>query len=154
MLFSSSDIEDAGVKAYGIDIGSRLALSPRIDFAVVIRNLGGNAAWDGGEDEAVPVVIDFGGAVIVPYNVRAEIAVAVVSNGGSKAGIGLDVPIMETGFHLRGGYLHRSGDYSRNILTAGFGFRHLRYRLGYAVRIDDDAAFGVTHYFSLGGGLR
>jgi hypothetical protein len=153
-LFSSSDLQDAGVKAHGIDIGTRLELTPRIDLGLVIRNIMGGATWDGGESEAVPVIIDLGSAVMVPYGMTAELALAFAGNGDGKLGLGIDVPIMETGFHLRGGYLRRPGEYSRNILTAGFGFRHLRYRLAYAVRVGDENAFGLTHHFSLSGDLR
>jgi hypothetical protein len=154
MLFSSSDVDDAGVKAYGIDIGSRLELKPGIDVGLVIRNLGGSATWDGGEDEAVPVVFNLGGAVTIPYDIRAELAMGFVGNGGSKVGLGIDVPILKSGFHVRGGYARRSDDYGRDILTAGFGFKHLRYRLAYAVRIGDEDVFGLTHHFSLSGDLR
>jgi hypothetical protein len=153
-LFSSSDLDDAGVKAYGIDIGTRLELSPRVDLGLVIRNLLGGATWDSGESEAVPVVVNLGSSVVIPYGMSAEAALAVTSNGGSKLGLGLDAPIMETGFHLRGGFLHRPGDYSRTLLTAGFGFRHQRYQLAYAVRVGDENAFGLTHHFSLSGELR
>jgi hypothetical protein len=61
---------------------------------------------------------------------------------------------METGFHLRGGVSYIPGDYSRTLLTAGFGFSHQRYRLAYAVRMGDDNAFGLTHHFFLSGELR
>ncbi|MFH1311693.1 MAG: hypothetical protein ABIJ00_00560 [Candidatus Eisenbacteria bacterium] len=153
-LFSSSDLDAVGVKAYGIDVGTRLELSPRIDLGLVIRNLVGGATWDGGENEAVPMVVNLGGTVMIPYDMSAELALVVAGSGGSKLGLGLDVPVMETGFHLRGGYAYRAGDYSRSLLTAGFGFRHQRYRLAYAVRVGDENAFGLTHHFSLSGELR
>ena len=153
-LFSTTDLADVGVRAYGIDVGTRLELTPRIDLGLVIRNILGAAKWDNGEDETVPAIFNLGGTVRIPYGMSAELAMAFAGTGGSKIGLGIDAPILETGFHVRGGYLHMPGDYSRSIMAAGFGFHYLRYRLAYAVRVDDENAFGVTHHISLSGDLR
>lgn len=153
MLLSSSDVDHAGATAYGLDVAGRLDMDPRISVSMVVRNIVGSANWDGGQDESLPITLSLAGTVALPYDMCAELALIRPANGGGRVGGGVDAPIMMTGFHLRAGYARRLDGYSRNVFTAGFGFRHLRYRLAYAVRLGDESAFGRTHHFSLATGL-
>jgi hypothetical protein len=153
-LFSSSDIAGTEATAFGIDLGGRIELAPGVDLGLAVRNLLGNTSWDGGQDETPPFTVAVGGAVATPYGTTTEWAVIVTDNEGTRVGAGVEVPLMRTGFLLRGGYHRHSDDYSRNVVSAGFGFKHLRYRMAYAVRIDDEIAFGTTHHFSLGTDFR
>jgi hypothetical protein len=149
MLFSTSDLDSAGVRAYGIDVGTQLELSPGVKVGLALRNLGAAAAWDDAADERPPVILSLGGTFIFPKRIRADIAFTASSANAAKTGIGVEVPLRATGFDLRGGYIHHSGDYDRDVPTAGFGFRHLGYAFDYAACFDDDKAFGITHHFSL-----
>jgi hypothetical protein len=148
-LFTTSDLDDAGVTAYGLDIGTRLDLRPQITVGAAIRNILGNAAWDSGDDESLPGIIALGGTFTYPKQIRTELILTLSQDIPAKMGLGIEIPVLRTGFGLRAGYLHNSGDYSRGIPTGGFGFTHQRLTVDYAVRADDETAFGLTHRFSL-----
>jgi hypothetical protein len=152
VLISSSDIDSAGATGYGFDIGGRLAVHPRLDFALVLRNIAASARWDEGENETPPLIVSIGGSYEIVFGASAAFALSLVDDQ-SKYGLGLDIPLVSD-FHVRFGYLHHPGDHERDILTGGFSYDGRRLRLGYAVRNDEEDVFGLTHHFSIGGSLR
>jgi hypothetical protein len=150
LLFTSSDLEDAGAWAYGVDLGGRLQLHSRLQLGISVRNIAGQVSWEAGANERPPVVVDVGVSASFPLRLQSDFCYEYRQFGHAKMGFGLEAPVAGTGLCLRGGYVHCSGDYSRNTLTAGFGFTLRRYGIDYAVRMDDDTAFGVTHHVGLG----
>jgi hypothetical protein len=153
-LFTSSDITGTQATGFGLDLAGRVDLTPSFDFGLAVRNLLGTTAWEDGEDESPPVIVSLGGTLASPYGTYTDLAVTVKGSEGTKIGLGLEVPVMGTGFRMRGGYQYWTGDESRNVISAGIGFQHLRYRIAYAARFDDETALGTTHHFSLGTDFR
>jgi hypothetical protein len=153
-MFSSSDVTGTQVTALGFDLGGRIELTSRLNLGVAVRNVGSKLSWDDGEDETPPVVVCFGGTLATPFGTFTDLAVTLAGSDDSRIGLGLDVPLAASGFHIRGGYRYCSGDESRTVTSAGIAFEHLRYRIAYAARIDDETAFGITHHFSLGTNFR
>jgi hypothetical protein len=150
LLFTGSDLENTGARGLGADLGALLELSPRLSLGVVLRNLAGSIRWDDGEDEPAPLGLSLGGRIILWRSISADLALHMSRANPTQVGLGIDLPVLDTGFHARGGYLYRGGDYSRQVMTAGFGACYQRLRLDYAVRLEDDQATGITHHFSLG----
>jgi hypothetical protein len=148
-LVSSSDLEGADVKAYAADVGAFVELSSRVAVGLSVKNVLGVARWDNGEDESPPVLVGLGTGVALPYRASGNLAVTLSNSDPAKGGIGVEVPIAATGFDLRAGFLSHFGDHSRTILTTGFGLRYARFRLDYAVKLDDEVALGTTHHVSL-----
>jgi hypothetical protein len=148
-LFSRSDLDGSGLKAYAIDLGGVVELTPRVSFGIALRNLTGSAGWDDGETESPPLLIAAGAGFVLPYSVTCEIDGTVSNSIPGRFGLGFDVPFGVTGFSARGGYIRYSGDYSRSVLTAGFGYRYESFGLDYALKSDDEVALGTTHYFTL-----
>jgi hypothetical protein len=154
LLFSNTDLEGAGAKAFGIDLTVLLDINRSLSLGLALRNLGATASWEDGEDESLPLLFSLGGRVALPRNISTELTMTASDADRTKGGLGFNVPILDTGFSLRIGYLYHSGDYSRNIPTFGFGFNYTSFQLDYAARIDDDTALGTTHHFSLAYGFR
>jgi hypothetical protein len=149
-LFTSSDLEDVGARAYGLDLGGRLEVGSRIRLATVIRNIVGSVHWEDGQDERSPLLIGLGARLVYPRSVQTDFNLTYSDNNGTRFGLGIEVPIARTGLCVRGGYVYYPGDYSRSVPTLGFGIQIRRYRLDYAARIDDENAFGTTHHVGLG----
>ncbi len=147
LIFTGSDVDNAGANGFGFDIGSRAALHPRLDLALVLRNLIASTSWDDGEDETPPFTVNFGASFVLVRNACTEFALSVIDDQ-TKYGIGLDIPLIPA-FHIRFGYLRHSADYSRDVLTGGFGFQAGTLGLAYGVRNDEDEAFGLTHHVSV-----
>jgi hypothetical protein len=148
-LFSRSDLDGSGVTAYAADLGGVIELTPRISFGIALRNLIGSAGWDDGETESPPVVIAGGAGFVLPYSVTCEIDGTVSNSIPGRFGLGFDVPFGVTGFNARVGYIRYAGDYSRSVVTAGFGYRYESFTLDYALKSDDEVALGTTHHFTL-----
>ncbi len=149
MLFTSTSVEGAGVSAMGVDLSALIEMRPDFSLAFAVRNPGGKASWDDGEDEYLPLVFSMGGHVLFPREIAADLTVSVSGSDQTKGGIGFEVPVLDTGFSLRGGYLYHGGNYSRNIPTFGLGFDYADFEIDYAARFDDDLALGTTHHFAL-----
>jgi hypothetical protein len=149
-LLSSSDLEGTRVRAYAADIGAALELTPRVTVGVTVANLVGNAVWDDGESESPPLLVSFGGGCMLGYGISGEVSVTLSNSNPAEGGMGVEVPMGTTGLSLRAGYVYCSGDYSRNVVTAGFGYCYGAFGLDYGVKVDDDLALGTTHHFSLG----
>lgn len=147
VVFTNSDLDRAGAKGFGFDLGSRAALHPKVDLALVIRNLIASTSWDNGEDETPPLTISLGTSYTLFFGISAEFALSALDDQ-TKYGMGLDIPVISD-FHIRLGYLRHSADYARAIPTGGFGYDSRRFHLAYAFRSDEDEAFGSTHHFSL-----
>jgi hypothetical protein len=149
-LFSNSDLEGSAVQAVGLDLGAFVEMSPALGLGVSLKNVAGSASWEDGEDETLPFAACMGAGFSLPYGVAARVGFTLSSTAPGKLGTGVDVPIAMTGLSLRAGYLYHSGDYSRNTITAGFGYIYGGFAVDYAVKMDDDLALGTTHHFSLG----
>ena len=149
MLFTSTSVEGAGASAYGVDLTLLLEMRPDLSLAFAVRNPAGSASWDSGEDESLPLVFSLGGHLLLPREISADLTVSVSGSDRTKGGLGLELPILETGFSLRGGYLYQGGSYTRNVPTFGLGFVYEDIEIDYAVRLDDDLALGTTHHFAL-----
>jgi hypothetical protein len=148
MLFSNTSVEGAGVSAFGVDLTALLELRSDFSLALAVRNLGGSASWDAGEDESLPLVFSLGGHLLLPRRISADLTVSVSGADQTKGGLGFDVPILETGFSLRGGYRYQAGTYSRNVPTFGLGFVYTDFEIDYAARFDNELALGTTHHFA------
>jgi hypothetical protein len=149
-LFSRQAPEGTGVQAFAADLGAVLEMTPGLKLGLTVGNPVGSFRWDDGENESPPLGIGLGAGVQLPYSVSGDVVVALSDSDPARGGIGMEIPVAMTGFNIRGGYLYRSGDYSRNILTAGFGYAIRTFEVDYAVRVDDELALGTTHHFSLG----
>lgn len=153
-VFSGSDLEGSRVQAFAADLGAFVELTPAIGLGLSVKNLLGSARWDDGENESPPLLFGLGAGFALPYGSSGVLAVTISNSDPGKGGLGVEVPIAKTGFSMRAGYLYHSGDYSRNVLTAGFGYEYTAFELDYAVKMDDELALGTTHHFSLGYMLR
>jgi hypothetical protein len=94
-------------------------------------------------------VFSLGGHLLLPREISADLTVSVSGSDQTKGGLGLELPLLDTGFSLRGGYLYQGGDYTRNVPTFGLGFDYADFEIDYAVRFDDELALGTTHHFAL-----
>lgn len=149
-LFSTSDLEGSAVQAFGVDLGAILEMTSVLRLAASLKNLVGKASWEDGEDETPPFALGLGAGLSLPYKVLGHIAFTYAGGAPGKLGLGLDVPVSTTGFSLRGGYIYHSGDYSRSIFTAGFGYTYSAVVVDYAVKLDEELVLGTTHHFSIG----
>ena len=149
-LFSTSDLEGSGVKAFGVDVGAIVEMTPTLRLAVSLRNLIGSADWEDGEDEAPPIVLAAGAGLSLPFGALGHLAYTYSSGAPGKLGLGLDVPASDTGLSLRGGYIRHGGEYSRSIFTVGFGYSYRAVSLDYAVKLDEELVLGTTHHVSVG----
>jgi hypothetical protein len=149
VLFSSTSVEGAGASAYGVDLTALIEMRPDLSLAFAVRNPAGSASWDSGEDESLPLVFSLGGHLLLSRRISADLTVSVSGSDQTKGGLGLELPILETGFSLRGGYLYRGGSHTRNVPTFGLGFHYTDFEIDYAARFDDDLALGTTHHFAL-----
>jgi hypothetical protein len=149
-FFSNSDLEDSGVQAYGLDLGARLELSPALALAVSLKNLAGSVRWDDGADESPPFAADLGAGFLLPYGPEGRLVLGLSGSEPARLGMGLEVPVAGTGLSMRSGYIYHTGDYSRGIITAGFGYAYSGFGIDYALKLDDDLVLGTTHHFSLG----
>jgi len=149
MLFSNTSLEGAGVSAFGIDLTALLEMRSNFSLALAVRNLGGSAGWEAGEDESLPLAFSLGGHLLLPRRISADLTASISGSDQTQCGFGFDVPILETGFSVRGGYLYQGGDYSRNVPTFGLGFVYEDFQIDYAARFDDELALGTTHHFGL-----
>jgi hypothetical protein len=149
MLFSNTSVEGASVNAFGLDLTALIEMRPDLSLALAVRNPAGTVGWDAGEDESLPLVFSLGGHVMLPREISADLTVSVSGSDQTKGGLGLELPVMETGFSLRGGYLYQGGSYTRNVPTFGLGFDYADFEIDYAARFDDELALGTTHHFAL-----
>lgn len=149
-LFSNSDLEGSAVQAFGFDLGAFVEMTPAVRLAMSLKNIVGTARWEDGDDESPPFAAGLGAGFLLPYGASGHLAFTFSGGGPGKLGMGVDVPVAMTGLSLRAGYLYHSGDYSRNVITAGFGYTYANFKVDYAVKLDDDLALGTTHHFSLG----
>jgi hypothetical protein len=149
-LFSTSDLEGSDVRAFGVDAGAILEMTPVLRLALSLRNIAGKATWEDGEDETPPFGLGLGAGLSLPYQVLGHMTFTYSSGAPGKLGFGLDVPISTTGFSLRGGYLYHAGDRSRSTYTAGFGYAYGAVVVDYAVKLDEELVLGTTHHFSIG----
>ena len=153
-LLSNSDLDGSAVQAFAFDIGAFVEMTPALGFAVSLRNVAGTASWEHGDDESPPFAAGLGTSLSLPSGVSGRLAYTFSGGAPGKLVLGADVPVAMTGLSLRAGYVYYSGDYSRNIITAGVGFAYSTFEVDYAVKLDDDLALGTTHHFSLGFMLR
>ncbi len=149
-LFSNSDVEGTAVHACAMDLGAFVEMTPALGLAMSLENVIGAVRWEDGDDESPPFAVGLGTAFLLPYDASGRLAFTFSSSAPGKLGMGLNVPVAATGLSVRAGYLHHSGDYSRHIITAGFGYSYRTFEIDYAVKLDDDLALGTTHHFSLG----
>jgi hypothetical protein len=149
MLFTNTGVEGTGASAYGVDLTALIEMRPDLSLAFAVRNPAGSASWDSGEDESLPLVFSLGGHALLPRDISVDLTVGVSGSDQTKGGLGLELPLLETGFSLRGGYLYQGGSYSRNVPTFGLGLDYADFEIDYAVRLDDDLALGTTHHFAL-----
>ena len=147
LVFTDSDLAEAGAQGFGFDFGGRLAVHPDLDLAVVLRNAIASTSWDNGEDETPPLTIGLGASYELPLRISAEFALSALDDQ-VKYGAGLDIPLVSD-FHVRLGYLRHSADYARSVTMGGFAYYSRRFHLAYAFRSDEEEAFGQTHHFSL-----
>jgi hypothetical protein len=153
-LSADSDLEGSGVRAYGVDLGGVVELTPRVSLGLTVRNPLGTADWDDGQSESPPLSFGAGAGFALPYGASAEVSGTVLRSNPGRLGLGANVPVAMTGFSVRAGYLRHLGDYPRNVLTGGFGYRYGKLQLDYAFKLDDELALGTTHHFCLGYALR
>jgi hypothetical protein len=149
MLFTNTGVEGTGASAFGVDLSALVELRPDFSLAFAVRNPVGSAGWDSGEDESLPLVFSLGGHALLPREISADLTVSVSGSDQTRGGLGIELPVLETGFSLRGGYLYQGGDYTRNVPTFGLGFDYADFEIDYAVRLDDELALGTTHHFAL-----
>lgn len=149
-LFSASDLEGSDVKAFGIDLGAIVEMTPVLRLALSLRNLFGKATWEDGEDETPPFALAVGAGLSLPYSALGHAAYTYSAGAPGELGLGLDVPMSDTGLSLRGGYIRHSGEYSRSVFTAGFGYAYKAVSLDYAVKLDEELVLGTTHHVSIG----
>jgi hypothetical protein len=148
-LFSNTGLQGTGVSAFGLDVSSILEFSRTLRLGLAVRNVPGTASWDDGENESLPLLFALGGTVRLPRDITAQVDVTASGSDRTRGGLGVDVPVLDTGFSVRAGYLYHSGGYTRNIPTFGFGFAYASVQIDYAARFDDGKALGTTHHFSL-----
>ena len=149
MLFTNTSVEGSGASAFGVDLAALVEVRRDVSLAFAVRNPVGSAGWDSGEDESLPLVFSLGGHMLLPRKISADITMSLSGSDQARGGLGLELPILETGFCLRGGYLYQGGSYSRNVPTFGLGLDYADFEIDYAVRLDDDLALGTTHHFAL-----
>jgi hypothetical protein len=149
-LFSNSDLEGSGMHAFAADLGAFVEMTSTLNLAVSLRNVVGTTRWEDGDDEPVPFAACLGAGVLLPLGVSGHLTFTYTDRVPAKVGLGVDAPIGLTGLSLRGGYLYHTGDYSRGIISAGFGYGYNDFNLDYAVKLDDELALGTTHHIALG----
>jgi hypothetical protein len=149
-LSGGSDLQGADVRAYAADAGVAAQVSRLLSVGLAVRNGLGRVDWKDGEAESPPALVAVGMGMALPYRIAAEVAAVLSGSRPAKLGAGFEGPMGRSGLAIRVGYVHFSGDYSRNVFTTGLGYRYRMFDLDYAVKLDDDLALGTTHTFSLG----
>jgi hypothetical protein len=129
--------------------GAGYLAAPYASLGLLLKFLFSNTDVEGTRVESLPLVFSLGGHLVLPRRVSADLTVSLSGADLSKGGLGLDVPVLDTGLSLRGGYFYQPGKYSRNVPTFGLGFVYTDFELDYAARFDNDLALGTTHHFAL-----
>ena len=151
-LTNSTDVADAQVSGFSLDLGAAVLLSPRVEAGAVIRSALGRVKWKSiGTSETPPTILDAGLGLIAGPRLDGEVGFEISGAQRARVRAGAEYGFLEgQPLKVRAGTRLYLGTNPRAVLTAGAGFRTGSLHVDVAAALDQGDALGTTRAVSVG----
>jgi hypothetical protein len=150
VMVAGSEVDGLSASGVGLDLALSVALDPRIEGAIMVRNLLGKAKFEEAESsEDLLRTVTFGLALARTGWLYGEVDLVIESEKTYRVQMGGELTLLGI-VSARAGLRQWLQPETRTLFSAGAGVRVILLKVDYGVEFDKEEALGMAHRLTVG----